>query len=839
MASSLGALAAVPADVEGTRFEEPIQVLQALKIMIGDGDGNFRPDDTIIRSEVAKMAVVTMGLDDAAEAAAGVTNFYDVPADHWASGYINVAVAQGLIVGDGDGNFRPNDTITYAEAMTIMVRATGYEPAAESKGGFPSGFIATASSNGLTKNVQGSVNEPITRGNVAYLTSNALEVNLMEQKGFGQNAVFEITDKTLLKDKLSVTKGSGQITAIENTAINGTSSLTNGQIMIDDNVYETAYNMNNLFAYNVDYYVREESNGDEVVILAMAQKDKNSTFIIQSDLFEGVTEKNGNKAIEYYKTEQTSKTSTVELNSEATLIYNGRYAQMSDELLDISDRSGNITLLDTDRDGKYNVVFVTNYTNIVVEEVTATNKIIDKYGLPTLKLDDDNVSYRITLGGSEIELSELREFDVLSVAASLDGELLDINVSREAVEGKITASNDKGYYVNGTHYKVASNYNETLNIGLEGTFFLDIDGRIAAVDTTGQLSTNYAYLTNAYITQGDDVPMFKLFTRDAKEITVEANEKIRLNGKSGQSARDVIESLKTESSGVNRQLVTYTLNSDGKLTALNTAADNTATGAANLNAFTMNYKLTDTEYNASTGKLGAVRITDSTVIFSIPDGAAVSEYEILDKSVFEDKQKYNALVYDRTDDFTAKAIVLTNAELTTNADSPIAVVSGIATAVNDDDERTDHLTAFVNGEEIELFAEEEGILSKDGGKLEKGDIIQYKLNSNGEIASIRVLLDVSAKETEKEETPVEYLDIVYGKVTKKFADSVNVSVNGGDGKNFSLPKDVIVYCVDTTISKNNVTVGTTGDIQAYDEDENNRVFIKIYKDVVQEVVVIK
>ena len=76
-------------------------------------------------------------------------------------------------------------------------------------------------------------------------------------------------------------------------------------------------------------------------------------------------------------------------------------------------------------------------------------------------------------------------------------------------------------------------------------------------------------------------------------------------------------------------------------------------------------------------------------------------------------------------------------------------------------------------------------------------------------------------------------------VTKKFSNSINVTVNGGSVINLALPKDVQVYSVDTTITKNQVTAAEIGDIQAYDEDEGNRVFVKIYKDVVSEVVIIK
>ena len=95
-------MAAIPAD------EEPVQILSALNIMVGDENGAYRLDDTIIRSEVAKMAIHALGLEDAAESSKGQTMFDDVSAEHWANGYINLAVSQGIIEGDGDGNFRPN-----------------------------------------------------------------------------------------------------------------------------------------------------------------------------------------------------------------------------------------------------------------------------------------------------------------------------------------------------------------------------------------------------------------------------------------------------------------------------------------------------------------------------------------------------------------------------------------------------------------------------------------------------------------------------------------------------------------------------------------------------------
>lgn len=829
----------LPEEIVGTKYEEPIQVLAALKIMVGDANGSLRLNDTIKRSEVAKMVVHAMGMDDLAENSKGSTTFPDVPADHWASGYINVANTHGLVIGDDTGRFRPDARITYAEAMTIFVRATGYEPLALSKGGYPNGYVAAAGENGLADNVSGAIKEGITRGNVAVLANNALTTNLMERKGFGQNETYEITEKTLLSDKLEVEKLSGQITAVANTSIDGESSLKKGQVKIGENVYETNYNINNLLGYNVDYYVRENEDGRDEIILAMPKKNSNQTVEISSDLFESISEKNSYKTIEYYKEESASKTTTATLENDAKLVYNGKNETMSDDLLDMSDKSGRVILLDTDRNGRYDIVFVMDYYNMVVEEVTSTNKIVDKYGAPTLKLDDEdeNLSYRIMNGVQEIKVSDLQEYDVLSIAASLDKEIYEIEVSRKSIGGKVAGIDEEGYYIDGDFYEVADNYEGTINLNMEGVFYLDVFGKIAGVDTNVAVSNNYAYLIRAYTDANTEETTIRIFTKDGKDQSFKTTEKIRFNGKASQKAEDVSKELQKDGATV-KQLVTYTTNSDGRIVALNTALDNSESGAVNEDKFTLNYKLEEAVYNANLKKLGNVRINEETVIFDIQSD--IDDYSIAKIDMFEDEQKYNVMVFDMGENFVAKAIVVTGAEFITNAESSVAVVEKVSQATNDDEEIVDRLVAYQDGKKITLDSEEQGILVKGEEKpLKTGDIIQYKLNANGEIADIRVLLDIEAKTTEKQEIPVENLEIIYGKVVKKFAGSINVTVGEGSAQNIQLPEDVTVYSIDTTKTKNNITVATKGDIQVFDEEEGNRVFIKIYKDVVQEIVIIK
>ena len=55
-------------------------------------------------------------------------NFSDVSKDHWAVAYIGACKFAGLINGYENGEFRPSNEITRAEAVKILNRATDRAP---------------------------------------------------------------------------------------------------------------------------------------------------------------------------------------------------------------------------------------------------------------------------------------------------------------------------------------------------------------------------------------------------------------------------------------------------------------------------------------------------------------------------------------------------------------------------------------------------------------------------------------------------------------------------------------------------------------------------------------
>ncbi len=122
-----------------TITDERLAELSAYGIFSGDEDG-YRLVDYVTRAEFCKMVCAAASLP----AVDSGVDFSDVDASHWAYEYIAAAAASGLINGDENGNFDPDGNITYTDGAKILLQALGYEPLADSMGGYPSGYYFTA-----------------------------------------------------------------------------------------------------------------------------------------------------------------------------------------------------------------------------------------------------------------------------------------------------------------------------------------------------------------------------------------------------------------------------------------------------------------------------------------------------------------------------------------------------------------------------------------------------------------------------------------------------------------------------------------------------------------------
>lgn len=182
-------------DISDPVMANAAEVLRLLDVVEGTGTGAFRPDGTLTRAEFCKMTVEIMGRGDEEPAQRSRTIFTDVGSGHWARGYVNLASSitlggkegEGqtrLIMGVGDGTFRPDRPITYGEAVAILMRVLGYSNSDVASGShWYDGYVALADSSGLSEGLHLDGGSNLTRGQAAILFYNLL---FTKSKGGGE-----------------------------------------------------------------------------------------------------------------------------------------------------------------------------------------------------------------------------------------------------------------------------------------------------------------------------------------------------------------------------------------------------------------------------------------------------------------------------------------------------------------------------------------------------------------------------------------------------------------------------------------------------------------------------
>lgn len=106
---------------------EAIQQVANAGYISGYPDGSFKPDKSISRAEVA--SILNQYLQDEGRITTNEdkNTFTDVSNSSWYAQAIKNVTKLGIIVGDGKGHFRPNDTITRAELAAMVNRMENYQ----------------------------------------------------------------------------------------------------------------------------------------------------------------------------------------------------------------------------------------------------------------------------------------------------------------------------------------------------------------------------------------------------------------------------------------------------------------------------------------------------------------------------------------------------------------------------------------------------------------------------------------------------------------------------------------------------------------------------------------
>ncbi len=681
---------------------------------------------------------------------------------------VSALCAHGIVSGNGNGEFMPDAEVTADELICMSVNVLGGKVFAEKNGGYPIGYRKAMTS---VFKVKTDFSDVITVGELAKLVLKIAETEVMEQKSFGRENTYGISEgETLLKVRKGIRKLSGILDANRYTGLYTSAAKTEGAISVGGVLLKNTDTENDGFiGYYVDAYYTED-DGERFAVAVRVNKNRNKELALSDRNHLSYSD----NAYTYYTENETRKKAAIG-GSGFAFIYNDAACEKyeSDFLV---PESGTVTLIDNNGDGVYNVVLVRSYQSFAVERVSSESVILKGGGHLLFNSGDADFFFEGS-DGTEIKPTDLSVGCVASVFKSEDGRLVKVICENREVTGiaeKIRkADGDTLWVIDSHEYRVVKKTAAAVNInvGMRVTARLDCFGDIADVRLWENEYWFYAYLGNFGVSAGmEKNPVFVMYDSDGEIRKTEGGARITVDGKQCRGYDEVLARLKTAAVYSDRfaenpsaanyavteeelaargpeQFLRYRLSADGRVSAIDTAAPEM--GDDYSQTLHMSGLSEGNGEKTAVPRLSMLGRTlaydDSTLFFWIP-----KEYSERNRFYTEnsgrsliDKVKYNAVGFYTGDNMTADYITVI-----TEGDTAVApgdwnrmyVVSEKCRTVNEDGETINVISYYENYNSglKEYTAEENTSGLLDG--VDEGDVIRCGMY-NGRIAGYEMIYD--------------------------------------------------------------------------------------------------
>ncbi len=715
-------------------------------------------------------------------AASANTIYSDVPSTNPYSGAIKALSDIGVFKGDGEGKFYPSVEIASEEVISALVSYLGYEVYTQAYGGYPSGYITTASKMGLLDDVSITVGKPITQAEMLKLITNFIKIDVLQETQFGDTTKYtSVEGVTILAKNFDIYFDEGQVIGTPVTMLSTAAGVGTNRVQIDDLILKTSENINNYLGYQVEYYYKKiDKNLAELLYIAPVEGLNETITVLPSDMTGDIDGANW-----YYYDSETGKKKYVKYNGSQNIIYNGVYMIFDKSVLTVDE--GDIKFLDSDCDGIYETIFVNDIYYIVVSSVDKTNEIIyDKYDpLKKIDFDSEDKSNPVRIfnaSGKEISIDDLKEWDVLSVKKS-DGAntVIDVVMSRKTVKGTVTGYTkdddgrlktieigDKHYEVSKTFKNMFTTYDEFDNIVLEPALnknvilhFGDL-GTVVTYESDTSLAGKIGYLVDIDIPESSGAKMkMTILDTSKKFVDYTIADKVYENNSTTSITYSQFKAKETfydhETYEPKRQIVMFNTNTAGEINKIWYYTGNSDSGAKE-NEF---YKTLEAAsgstnkvyysggtnkilYKGSNTSLEAKEnwmLSNNVVVFVIPPSSENADdldyYAVSSASKISSGEGgtsafigYSLGGDERIIDVVVRPYNLSGIDEITGDGSGVMLVNNVETGINDDDEKTLIVTGIVDGAEKTIEIVDERL---DNAKhiLTAGDYITYSFNPNG------------------------------------------------------------------------------------------------------------
>lgn len=809
-ASSIVAFAAGYPDVpETASYAQAVKELSALNVINGYEDGTFAPDKNVTRAEITKMIVTALGTASvsAANAATGRdTQFDDVKGTHWASGYVTVGTSAGtqFINGYSATEFGPEDNVTFAQAVKMLVAALGYTTYAENNGGWPNGYLTYGYNLDITKGVTGVSNDTqVTRAQVAQMIDNAVKAPICVVDGYDTQWNGTQTPRLVEKNETSqYNKDTWQCLlnyAHDAYVVNGRVQATHqsDNSVKTDEVVISIEKSNNYDGYQVvakqsqgarlsnqkayigeseaDKYlltyaemIVQMNDDDELTILSIvpAGSNKTETFAAE-DLDERTI--NGasmdDSSLKVYVNGSTTKTTTYKLNTESNGVgfyLNGQplaenLSATSDVLAGyindyvINNPTGTVTLIDSPNegvsttDGKYDYIMVTYYKDAIVDSVVGDDEEC------TIYFSEADLGTDSSMDVDYTDEDKYYSFTTTDGTAIKPTDLVEDDVLSIAYTGTNFSSSDSYTVIvsrDTAEGKVTSKGSDDgvkTEFSMNGSVYKIASEVLVNKDKDIAVGNEYTFYLDAFgrIAKVDE-------TANSQKVALLENV-YTANGDQYYATIVTPDGKKTNYTIKDKALYDtyraycYVDNSDKKK-----APEDRVYGYS-LSSSTGNITIKDPfdkngganiEYRESTNRIGSIRLNDSvTSILDLSDYSADRSIEPMTIDALEDSAEYTAYGYNKLSDNSYQLVlIIDGGQGALTYKTEFVIYSKKSSEEVDGDNKTTYTVYEPGATEATTIVLDDDSVDKD---LNEGDPIVVKKNASGYATEVYPLFNVN------------------------------------------------------------------------------------------------
>lgn len=523
-------------------------------------------DVMVNRGEFARLIVRILGCGDSVAAYTEYEEIYkDVKKNTKNYQEIIFASKSGLF-GDKSGNyFYPNDNASVSWATEALARALGYGQHIKVN---PSAVYSLDLLDGVI-----SENGFLRRDGALKMLYNALDVSVMETVGLsGDDLVLRSTDgRNFLDVYFNIYTAEDVLLGDYFTSLSG-EKPDRGYVRFSDRIYSAPdLETKNLVGLNLRYYYKKAGTENQILHF---EKLENIQVILNSN------DASYSYASNSYTAYLDGREKTFAMELGTLVSYNGKPHFDKNKML---PPSGQIILTDNDGDGKYEACIVREYKNIVVDAVNVSGEKIYDSVDSTRNINaasyDRFVIYNAK--GDELELAKLEKDTVLTVYISADSKDAECYVSSKSAVMKLQEINsgENTLTADGNIYSISPDFRTTLSAlkpGQSYDFYLNHLNEMVYALANWEHEALYVMETG---TQGvlETEYCVKGLNATGEIQTLSLADRVNWvthqGGVQNIKKEDAYARLNSNGGQVNRQLVKFNTDLDGKIKEIVIAYD--------------------------------------------------------------------------------------------------------------------------------------------------------------------------------------------------------------------------------------------------------------------------